>query len=113
AERGEAAVHEGWSAQEAEVADEFLAHARAIRAERAAAAREKRTPRLTDLLRGWGGATIVYRRRLIDAPSYTLNHEEVAKALEEGISFAERLTPEEALLDTHGWVRALKASSLA
>ena len=39
--------------------------------------------------------TIAYRRRLIDAPSYTLNHEEVAKALEEGIRFAESLTPEE------------------
>ena len=39
--------------------------------------------------------TIAYRRRLIDAPSYTLNHEEVAKALEEGIRFAECLTPEE------------------
>ncbi|HXO01837.1 MAG TPA: pyridine nucleotide-disulfide oxidoreductase, partial [Stellaceae bacterium] len=34
-----------------------------------------------------------YRRRLIDAPSYTLNHEEVAKAMEEGIRFAECLTP--------------------
>ena len=37
--------------------------------------------------------TIAYRRRLIDAPSYTLNHEEVAKAMEEGIRFAEGLTP--------------------
>ncbi len=66
-----------------------------------------------ELLRQWGGATIVYRRRLIDAPSYTLNHEEVAKALEEGISFAERLTPEEVLLDRFGWVRALRLSSNA
>ena len=108
AERGEAAVRAGWTAQEAEVAAEFLDHARKIRAERAAAAREGRAPDFVDLLRGWGGATIVYRRRLIDAPSYTLNHEEVAKALEEGISFAERLTPEEALLDAFGWVRALQ-----
>ena len=29
----------------------------------------------------------------IDSPSYTLNHEEVEKALEEGIRFAESLTP--------------------
>ena len=41
----------------------------------------------------WGGVTIAYRRRLIDSPSYTLNHEEVEKALEEGIRFAEGLTP--------------------
>ena len=35
------------------------------------------------LLKGWGGVTIAYRRRLVDSPSYTLNHEEVEKALEE------------------------------
>ena len=37
AERGEAAVRAGWTAEEAEIADEFLAHAAAIRAERDAA----------------------------------------------------------------------------
>ena len=113
AERGEAAARAGWSAPEAEVAAEFLAHARQLRAEREGAARDGRAPDFVELLRRWGGATIVYRRRLVDAPSYTLNHEEVAKALEEGISFAERLTPEEALLDRFGWVRALRVSSLA
>ena len=74
---------------------------------------KRRTPNFIELLRQWGGATIVYRRRLVDAPSYTLNHEEVAKALEEGINFAERLTPEEALLDRYGCVRALRVASLA
>ncbi len=113
ADRGEAAVHAGWSAQEAEVAAEFLDHARKVRAEREIAKREGRAPNFIELLRGWGGATIVYRRRLVDAPSYTLNHEEVAKALEEGINFAERLTPEEALLDQYGCVRALRVASLA
>ena len=113
AERGEAAVRADWSVHEAEAAAEFLDHARQFRAERAAAAREGRKPLFAQLLRKWGGATIVYRRRLIDAPSYTLNHEEVAKALEEGISFAERLTPEEVLLDRFGWVRALRLSSNA
>jgi len=44
-ERGEAAVRAPWTAEEAEIADEFLAHARAIRAERAAAARSARIPR--------------------------------------------------------------------
>jgi NADPH-dependent glutamate synthase beta subunit-like oxidoreductase/NAD(P)H-flavin reductase len=110
-ERGEAAVRTGWTAQDAETAAEFMAHARALRAEREAAAREGRKPRFAEFLRQWGGATIVYRRRLIDAPSYTLNHEEVAKALEEGISFAERLTPEEVLLDEFGCARALRLSS--
>src|SRR5581483_1327114 len=93
AEQGEAAVRRDWSEEESAIADEFLAHARALRAERAAAAREGRAPRLAVLLQSWGGVTIAYRRRLIDAPSYTLNHEEVAKAMEEGIRFAEQLTP--------------------
>ena len=83
----------GWSEAEGEVADEFIAHAKALRAERDAAAREGRAPQFARLIDGWGGVTIAYRRRLIDAPSYTLNHEEVAKAMEEGIRFAEGLTP--------------------
>jgi NADPH-dependent glutamate synthase beta subunit-like oxidoreductase/NAD(P)H-flavin reductase len=93
AERGAAAVRAGWSAAEGEVADEFIAHAKAIRTEREAAKAEGRAPRLAQLINEWGGVTIAYRRRLIDAPSYTLNHEEVAKAMEEGIRFAEGLTP--------------------
>jgi NADPH-dependent glutamate synthase beta subunit-like oxidoreductase/NAD(P)H-flavin reductase len=110
AERGEAAVRADWTAQEAETASEFLRHAREIRAERALAAREGRKPQLAELMRPWGGATIAYRRRLIDSPSYTLNHEEVGKALEEGIAFAERLTPQEVLLDDFGCARALRLS---
>ncbi len=82
-----------WTPEEAEIADEFLAHAAAIRAEREAAAAEGRSPALAALLDSWGGATIAYRRRLIDSPSYTLNHEEVAKAMEEAVRFAEGLTP--------------------
>ena len=112
-ERGEAAIRAGWTTQEADTASEFLQHARAIRAEREQAAREGRKPQLAELLRQWGGATIVYRRRMIDSPSYTLNHEEVAKALEEGIGFSERLTPEEVLLDRFGCARALRLSSQA
>jgi NADPH-dependent glutamate synthase beta subunit-like oxidoreductase/NAD(P)H-flavin reductase len=93
AEQSEAAVQAGWSPSERETAHEFLAHARALRAEHTAARAEKRRPRILELLDGWGGVTIAYRRRLIDSPSYTLNHEEVEKALEEGIRFAEGLTP--------------------
>ena len=93
AERGAAMVRATWASPEAEVADEFIAHAEAIRAERDAAEREGRAPRLAQLINEWGGVTIAYRRRLIDAPSYTLNHEEVAKAMEEGLRFAEGLTP--------------------
>src|SRR5690606_2164547 len=58
-------------------------------------------------LQSWGGATIAYRKRLIDSPSYTLNHEEVEKALEEGIAFAENLTPVRVEVDEFGHARAL------
>src|SRR6266851_2176042 len=72
-----------WKSEERQIAGEFLAHARALRAARP----EERL----GLLKSWGGVTIAYRRRLVDSPSYTLNHEEVGKALEEGIVFAEGL----------------------
>jgi len=111
AERGETSVRADWSEKEREIADEFIEHARVIRNERKAAARERRQLHLVELLQSWGGATIVYRRRLIDSPSYTLNHEEVAKAMEEGIRFAEQLVPEEVVLDGHGQARALRVLS--
>ena len=108
AERGEEAVRAEWTPAERETAAEFIDHARAIRAERAAAQREGRAPRLASLIDGWGGVTIAYRRRLIDSPSYTLNHEEVAKAMEEGIRFAELLTPSEVEVDLFGQAAALR-----
>jgi NADPH-dependent glutamate synthase beta subunit-like oxidoreductase/NAD(P)H-flavin reductase len=107
-ELGEAAVRAPWTKDEAETADEYIDHGLAIRVERAAAAHAGRQPRLINLLNRWGGVTIAYRRRLIDAPSYTLNHEEVAKAFEEGVRFAECLAPEEVLLDAAGGAAALR-----
>ena len=107
AERGRDAVEAGWSEQDREIAGEFIAHARAIRAERAAAEAEGRAPDIAGLLQGWGGVTIAYRRRLIDAPSYTLNHEEVALALQEGPRFAELLSPRAVEIDRFGHAEAL------
>ena len=110
AERGAQAVESAWTTSETDIAQEYLAHARAVRAERVAAAKEGRAPRVLELLQRWGGATIAYRRRLIDSPSYTLNHEEVEKALEEGIRFAEGLTPVAIEVDDHAHVRALRVA---
>ena len=110
AERGEAAVEGNWTPEEREIADEFIAHARAIRAEREAAAREGREPAIAKLVNGWGGVALVYRRRLIDSPSYTLNHEEVLKALEEDIRFVEGLSPVAVEVDDVGQAKALKVA---
>jgi NADPH-dependent glutamate synthase beta subunit-like oxidoreductase len=91
-----------WSEEEREIAEEFMAHAKAIRVEREMAAREGRNPAIAKLVNDWGGVTIAYRRRLIDSPSYTLNHEEVLKALEEDIRFAEGLSPVAVEIDANG-----------
>jgi NADPH-dependent glutamate synthase beta subunit-like oxidoreductase/NAD(P)H-flavin reductase len=88
-----------WNAEEREIAQEFIAHARALRK----AKPEERLP----LLKSWGGSTIAYRRRMIDSPSYTLNHEEVAKALEEGIVFSEGLTPTRIEVDQYGHAKGV------
>ena len=110
AERGEGAVRAAWSEEEGEIAAEFLAHAEAIRAERAAAAAEGRAPHLAELLDAWGGATVAYRRTLTQSPSYTLNHEEVAKAMEEGVRFAEGLAPVGVEVDRFGHAAALRCA---
>ncbi|MBA4100351.1 MAG: pyridine nucleotide-disulfide oxidoreductase [Rhodospirillum sp.] len=93
AEHGAEGVRARFSTIEQEVADDYIAHAKAFRAERARAGAAGEAPKLSKLIDGWGGVTIAYRRRLIDSPSYTLNHEEVEKAMEEGIRFTEGLTP--------------------
>ncbi|MEX0961192.1 MAG: FAD-dependent oxidoreductase [Burkholderiales bacterium] len=108
-ERGEHALRASWTAEESEIANEFLRHAREIRAKRALAAREGREARIAELVQSWGGITIAYRKRLVDSPSYTLNHEEVEKALQEGIGFAENLTPLAVQVDEYGHARALEA----
>ncbi len=109
-ERGEQGVQAGWNEEERQTAETFLAHAAAIRAEREAASREQRPARIAQLLETWGGATIAYRRKLTDAPSYTLNHEEVAKAMEEGVRFAEGLSPLAVEVDGFGHAAGLRCS---
>ncbi|MGH9203787.1 MAG: pyridine nucleotide-disulfide oxidoreductase, partial [Vicinamibacterales bacterium] len=80
---------------------------RVVRAERARAAQTGEVPDLISLVRQWGGVTLAYRKRMQDAPAYRLNHEEVTKALEEGIVFAENLDPIEAIPDDFGHVKAM------
>ena len=90
-----------WNAEEQAIAQEFISHAKALRQATSPAERIK-------LLKSWGGSTIAYRRRMIDSPSYTLNHEEVEKALEEGITFAEGLSPTRIEVDEFGHAKAVQ-----
>lgn len=104
---GEAAVFARMTAEELVIYREFLEHGRAIRAERERAKQANELPNFVPLVRSWGGVSLCYRRGLTDAPAYRLNHEEVAKALEEGIRFVEHVTPVEAHADEFGAVKAL------
>ena len=104
---GEARVRASYDPEELELLDEYLAHGRAVRAERARAAQAGEPPDFVSLVRGWGGVTIAYRKRMVDSPAYRLNHEEVIKALEEGIVFAENLNPIEAVPDARGALSAV------
>ncbi|MBL8609844.1 MAG: FAD-dependent oxidoreductase, partial [Myxococcales bacterium] len=108
AERGEAAMRALFDDEEWALLQTQLGHARELEAEREAAAREGRDPRLQHLVDSWGGVTLVYRKSLQDSPAYRLNHEEVAKSLEEGIHYIENMSPTEAVLDARGHVDALK-----
>lgn len=100
-------IRETMNAEEREVADEFLAHGQAIIAEREAAKADGRSPKFLPLLESWGGVTLAYRRRLADAPSYQLNHEEVAKAFEQGIRVAELVSPSSIDVDDNGQAEAI------
>ncbi len=108
-ELGEDAVRAAYfMPEEADIADEFLTHARAIREERNRAEAVGEAPKILELLNGWGGVTLCYRKRMLDAPSYTLNHEEIEKALEEGIRFAELLSPVEVNVDDTGHAESVR-----
>jgi NADPH-dependent glutamate synthase beta subunit-like oxidoreductase/NAD(P)H-flavin reductase len=101
-EIGEERVRAGYDPEELALLDEYLAHGRAVRAERERAERAGEPPDFIGLVRAWGGVTLAYRKRMVDSPAYRLNHEEVIKALEEGIVFAENLNPIEAVPDANG-----------
>ncbi len=111
-DKGEAAVRAGLDAAALKILDEFLAHGRAVRAERARAQQAGAAPDLLKLIRQWGGVTIAYRKGMNESPAYTRNHEEIIKAFEEGIYYAEGLDPKEARVDRDGQVEALVAKRL-
>ena len=107
AEFGDEVVRAAYDAEEKQILDEFLEHGRAVRAERARAADARVKPDFVPLVRAWGGVTIAYRKSLLDSPAYRLNHEEVIKAFEEGIAYAENLSPIEAMNDEFGHLRSI------
>jgi NADPH-dependent glutamate synthase beta subunit-like oxidoreductase/NAD(P)H-flavin reductase len=70
------------------IAQEFIEHGKILRAERI-----KKNPNITKKLCELGGVKILYRKSLQNAPCYRLNHQELQKALEEGVNFIPEVTP--------------------
>ena len=90
-----------------EILEEHLAHGKAVRKERERAALQNEQPNFIKLIRQWGGVTIVYRRTMRESPAYINNHEELDKALEEGVYYLEALEPSSVDLNQFGSVETL------
>ncbi|OYQ82775.1 pyridine nucleotide-disulfide oxidoreductase [Wohlfahrtiimonas chitiniclastica] len=90
-----------------DILDEFLTHGREVKAERERAAAAGEAPNFTPLLHKWGGVLLAYRRTMQESPAYTLNHEEITKAFEEGIFYGESLNPTGVNLDKYGHIESI------
>ncbi len=106
-DQGEAKVRARFDKEELGILDEFLAHGRAVRAERTRAAAAGEAPDFAPLVNGWGGVTMFYRKTIADSPAYRQNHEEINEALTEGIQLAPNMNPLETLTDEFGALRAV------
>jgi len=104
---GEAHIYKALDEESREILEEYLAHGRAVRTERQRASTEGESPDFISLIRSWGGVTVAYRRGMNESPAYTRNHEEITKALEEGIYYTDALSPKAACLDRFGHVEAM------
>lgn len=107
----EETIRKEWAPQELPLLNTFLTHGRAIVQERKRALEAREKPNFQKLVQSWGGVTLVYRRELTQAPSYRLNHEEVEKALEEGIYVMDQATPLGVDVNTHGQACALQVTT--
>lgn len=109
--KGERVIRSLWSATEQIKVDQFLDHGTAIVAERQRAIIAGEKPNFIPLVQSWGGVTLLYRRDFIQSPSYRLNHEEVAKGLEEGICVREQIIPLEVEVDEFEKACALRVQT--
>lgn len=104
---GEDTVRQELDQASIEILEEFLSHGKAVQKERERAANEGKKPDFISLIRKWGGVTIVYRRKMQESPAYINNHEELTKALQEGIFYSEELEPARVILNQYGHAETL------
>ncbi len=107
AAHGEEFIHQQLDATSSDILAEYLRHGQAVRKERERAAELHQPPNFIKLIREWGGVTIAYRRSMRESPAYIHNHEELQKALYEGIYYTEGLEPTAVDLDKNGHAEAL------
>jgi NADPH-dependent glutamate synthase beta subunit-like oxidoreductase/NAD(P)H-flavin reductase len=83
------------------VHDEFLAHAAEF---------EANPENIHQLMNTMGGVTLMYRKDITQSPAFTLNRDELTKALSEGIKVITSVSPVGYSLDPFGAVQGLKIS---
>ena len=76
--------------EERRIIEKFLLHAKKLR---------QHPERKAEILRDWGGATVIYRKDIKESPSYRLNHEELNRALEEGVMIIDNAVPISIVVD--------------
>lgn len=96
-----------YNSDEKNIIQVFIEHGKEIRSEYEKSVEVKREPDIISLIRKWGGVSLIYRKRMQDSPAYRLNHEEIIEAFEEGIFFAENMTPAELVKDKNGAVEKI------
>lgn len=111
-ECGEDQVWSRFTAAETEKLEEWLTHAVAWRNYQQQCQAEEQPVDAARFLQRYGGVTIVYRKRLEDSPAYRSNHEELEKALQEGVRYRECLQPTAALCDSQAAVNAMRFKRL-
>lgn len=103
---------QGLSAQDQAQLKEHLAHGDQVLQERRLALKEGRAANFIPLLHSWGGVSIVYRKGLNQSPAYLRNHEEVIKAMQEGLFYAQGLAPLRVEVDEFNNVAALVCQTM-
>jgi NAD(P)H-flavin reductase len=108
---GEEALRAQFTVLDLIILDEQLMHANELSNEKKMAKHQNRQADIIALIRKWGGVSIVYRNAMQQSPAYRLNHEELTKALEEGLYYVPHCQPIKVLVDPYKSATALVCES--
>ena len=86
-------IKKSWTNYESLRADRWIKHAKIFREEKERAKKNQEQPNYLQYMNSCGGVSIVYRKSLQESSAYRTNHEELSKALQEGVRFIENMYP--------------------